>query len=310
VYEKKNYRTLPVDAILEDMEQVDRQTDFAAIFVDENVSGYSAQDHENRVALFEGMIKKKFRFVWGAQSTIDVYKKPELLKLMRAAGCRALFIGLESIDSDLGDQVNKSFADRIDYKEAIKVIHRHRIGVIGSFMLGLDNQDMSYAKRLPRAVKKLNIEYPRLFFLTAWPGTALYKRLQEQGRIAAGYAQVRKDIPNIVYSHFSEEEIREARQWIKKEFFTKPYIAKLILRWLVKDPGMLKFFIGVLKSNIGGDARRRKEEQWEKEAFLKDLIEEHFRGTGKEFDEAQMFGKEGGIALCLASNSMPQGTSS
>jgi radical SAM superfamily enzyme YgiQ (UPF0313 family) len=292
VYEKKNYRPLPVDAILEDMEQVDRQTDFAAIFVDENVSGYSAKDHENRVALFEGMIQKKFRFVWGAQSTIDVYKKPELLKLMRAAGCRALFVGLESIDSDLGNQVNKSFADRIDYKEAIRVIHRHRIGVIGSFMLGLDNQDLSYAKRLPEVVKKLNIEYPRLFFLTAWPGTPLYKRLEEQGRIAKGYSHVRKDIPNILYSHFSEDEIREARQWIKREFFTKPYIAKIILRWLVKDPAMLKFFIGVLKSNIGGDARRRKKEQWEKEAFMKDLIEEHFRGTEKEFDEAQMFGEE------------------
>ena len=290
VFEKKRYRVLPVDAIIEDMELVDRQTDRAVVFADENVSGYSEKDHENRVELFERMIKKKFNFVWGAQSTIDVYKKPELLKLMRAAGCRALFVGLESTDADLGTQVNKSFADKIDYKEAIKVIHRHRIGVIGSFILGLDNQDMSYARRLPKVVKKLNVDYPRLFFLTAWPGTPLHKRLQEQGRIPKGYSQVRKDIPNIIYTHFSEEEIREAHRYIKKNFFTKPYIAKIVLRWLFKDPSMVSFFLQVLSSNITPEARRLKKEQWEKEDSMRKLIEEHFRGT--QLDESQTIHKE------------------
>lgn len=290
VFEKKKYRTLPVDAIIEDMELTNQRNDFIVIFGDENVSGYSAKDQENRMELFERMIKKKFSFVWGAQSTIDIYKKPEMLKLMRAAGCRALFVGLESIDSDLGKQVNKSFADRIDYKEAIRVIHKHGIGVIGSFLLGLDNQDMSYAKRLPRMVKKLNIEYPRLFFLTAWPGTPLYKRLQEQGRIQKGYCQVRKDIPNIVYTHFSEEEIREVHRDIKKNFFTKPYIAKIALRWLFKDPTMVRFFLKILKSNITPEAHRLKREQWEKEASMRELIEEHFRGT--PLDESETLHKE------------------
>jgi radical SAM superfamily enzyme YgiQ (UPF0313 family) len=236
------------------------------------------------------MIKKRFRFLWGAQSTIDIYQKPELLGLMRAAGCRAIFVGLETTDSDLGKQVNKSFADKIDYKEAIRIIHKHRIGVIGSYILGLDSHDKNYVKRLPKVVKRLNIEYPRLFFLTAWPGTPLHKRLQKQGGIPKGYTQVRKDIPNIVYSHFSEEEIREAHSFIKKNFFTKPYIAKIVLRWLFKDPSMVKFFLKVLSSNITPEARLLKKKQWEKEAFMRKLIEEHFRGT--QLDESETIHKE------------------
>ena len=290
LYEKKKYRVLPVDAIIEDMEVINRQNRSLVVFGDENVSGYSAKDHENRVELFERMIKKRFSFVWGAQTTIDIYQKPDLLKLMRAAGCRALFVGLETTDSDLGEQVNKSFADRIDYKEAIRVIHKHSIGVIGSYILGLDSHDESYVKRLPKVVKRLNIEYPRIFFLTAWPGTPLYKRLQKQGRIPKGYTQVRKDIPNILYSHFSEEEIREAHKYIKKNFFTKPYIAKIVLRWLFKDPPMVKFFLKVLSSNITPEARRLKKKQWEKEAFMRELIEEHFRGT--QLDESETIHKQ------------------
>jgi radical SAM superfamily enzyme YgiQ (UPF0313 family) len=279
VYEKKKDPILPVDAIIEDMEVINRQNHSIVVFGDENVSGYSAKDHENRVELFERMIKKRFSFLWGA-----------LLELMRAAGCRALFVGLETTDSDLGEQVNKSFADKIDYKEAIRVIHKHRIGVIGSYILGLDSHDKSYVKRLPKVVKRLNIEYPRLFFLTAWPGTPLHKRLQKQGRIPKGYTQVRKDIPNIVYSHFSEEEIREAHTYIKKNFFTKPYIAKIVLRWLFKDPSMVKFFLKVLSSNITPEARLLKKKQWDKEAFMRKLIEEHFRGT--QLDESETIHKE------------------
>ena len=269
---------------------INRQNDPIVVFGDENVSRYSAKDHENRMEVFEGMIKKRFNFVWEAQSTIDIYRKPEFLELMRAAGCRALFVGFETANSDLGEQVKKNFADRIDYKEAIRVIHKHCISVIGSYILGLDSHDKSYVKRLPKVVKRLNIECPRLFFLTAWPGTAVYKRLQNQGRIPKDYTQVRKDIPSIVYSHFSEEEIREAHKYIKKSFFTKPDIAKIVLWWLFKDPPMVKFFLKVLSSNITPEARRLKKKQLEKETYMRELIKKHFRGT--QLDESETTHKE------------------
>jgi radical SAM superfamily enzyme YgiQ (UPF0313 family) len=40
VYEKKKYRVLPVDAIVEDMEVLNRQNGSIVVFGDENVSGY------------------------------------------------------------------------------------------------------------------------------------------------------------------------------------------------------------------------------------------------------------------------------
>lgn len=79
VYKKNKYRVLPVDTIIEDMDRMAKTTDSGSMisFADENVSGYSEKDHENRIELFEKMIKKNYGFVWGAQSTIDIYKKPD-----------------------------------------------------------------------------------------------------------------------------------------------------------------------------------------------------------------------------------------
>ena len=287
IFEKKKYRVLPVDAIIEDMDRAAaRGIDFASVVVDENVSGYSKSDYENRIELFERMIKKKYKFVWGAQSTVDIYKKPELLKLMHKAGCRTLFLGLEATNNkNLGEEVNKGFAGRIDYNKAVKTIHKAGISVIGSFIIGLDNQDMDYAKQLPKALKKMNIEYPRMFFLTAWPGTPLYRKLEQNDRIIPGWDHVRKDIPNIKYNNFSHEEIRKAKKIFFDNYFTKPYILKIVLRWLFREPGMVKFFIKILTQNFGEEGKIKNAELKEKAKEIKKLVDKHFEGTKKAFVE-------------------------
>jgi hypothetical protein len=53
---------------------------------------------------------------------------------------------------------------------------------------------------------------------------------------------------------------------------------------------MVKFFLKVLSSNITPEARRLKKKQWEKEAYMRELIEEHFRGT--QLDESETIHKE------------------
>jgi hypothetical protein len=53
---------------------------------------------------------------------------------------------------------------------------------------------------------------------------------------------------------------------------------------------MVKFFLKVLSSNITPEARRLKKKQWEKEAYMRKLIEEHFRGT--QLDESETIHKE------------------
>jgi hypothetical protein len=42
---------------------------------------------------------------------------------------------------------------------------------------------------------------------------------------------------------------------------------------------MVKYFLKLLSSNITPEARRLKKKQWEKEAYMRELIAEHFRGT-------------------------------
>lgn len=281
IFPKKKYRVLPVDAVIEDLERVKREHENTiSIIVDENIAGYSQRDIDNRMALFEEMIRRKLKLSWGAQSTIEISKRPEMLKLMHKAGCKGLFIGLEATeDVHLGSELNKGFADRIDYKQAIRTIHKHGIVVIGSFILGLDSHTREYAQKLPRRMKKLKVDYPRLFFLTAWPGTPLYKSLEKQNRLQDGWSHVRKDIPSIVYNNFSEDEIRVAEKSIYRNIFTKRFILRLALRWIFREPALVKFFFRLLKLNITREAHLNKKKQLEREKRIQQELERHFAGT-------------------------------
>ena len=66
--------------------------------------------------------------------------------LARASGCAGVFIGLESTDTKSLALIRKDGMSQrrgLDYyRENVARIRRHGIGVVGSFILGIDSQDM------------------------------------------------------------------------------------------------------------------------------------------------------------------------
>ena len=77
------------------------------------------------------------------------------MDLMYQAGCRAVFIGFESTSTEDLAEVGKKHNIGINYKNIISSIHSHKIAVIASCILGLDNQRNGYHKQL---IKDLNRE--------------------------------------------------------------------------------------------------------------------------------------------------------
>ena len=124
------------------------------------------------------------RRVWAAQSSIKVAKKPELLKLLYDAGCRSLFIGLETLSQQNLEGINKSMVNHIDeYEVMLKRIKDHGIRIVGSFIVGLDNDDMSVFDDIYNFVIKNQIDFPIINILTPFPGTVLYKQMVEENRV-------------------------------------------------------------------------------------------------------------------------------
>ncbi|MDP2897762.1 MAG: radical SAM protein [bacterium] len=149
-----------------------------ACFVDSNI-------YNNRPYLLElcsRIIEENLGLTWGAQSTVVIADDAEALSMLRRAGCRILFIGLETLNQDNLKLMHKGYAVQ-RYREQIRRIREAGILVGGFFMLGLDGDDVSSFGRLFDFIHESRISLPILNLLLPAPGTKVFDRLKTEGRL-------------------------------------------------------------------------------------------------------------------------------
>lgn len=148
-----------------------------ALFIDLNI--IADQDYAAR--LFEALMPLKIQ--WYGLVTSLIGAKPQLLDLCARSGCRGLLIGLESISHSGLREVHKGFNKPDDYRNLVRALHNHEISLMGTFVFGLDDDEPEVFEATTRFVLETGIDLPRYAVLTPFPGTALYKRLESEGRI-------------------------------------------------------------------------------------------------------------------------------
>jgi radical SAM superfamily enzyme YgiQ (UPF0313 family) len=241
VYKNRKYRPIPHETVLKDLESVN-DSQFI-IITDENFIGYTEKNYENRKELLRKMIERKFNFSWGCQASTNIADQPELMELMYKAGCRAVFVGFEASDEEALKSINKKHNINIDYKDIVRKIHKKKLAVIASAILGMDNQSEGYHLTLIKELKRIKADYVRVFYMTAWPGTPLYEELEKENRVTKDWNSLRKDIPTTKFKNYSNEEIIEARKAILGYFFSTRHLLKTSFIWLFRDTTLLGVFI-------------------------------------------------------------------
>ena len=140
---------------------------------------------------------------WFAETDVSVADDPELLSLMREAGCAQILIGLESPNATGLDglELNRNWKHtRVgQYKEAIEQIQSHGIAVIGCFVLGLDGDTPEVFDEVNRFAEESGLFQVQITVLTPFPGTPLYARLHREGRLLQEAAWERSTLFDVNY---------------------------------------------------------------------------------------------------------------
>jgi radical SAM superfamily enzyme YgiQ (UPF0313 family) len=158
------------------------------IFVDDDLNGFSRKAKQRCMDLFRAMADARLDKRWVTQVTINFGDDDELPALARAAGCAGVFIGLESTDTQSLALIRKDATSQrrgLDYyRENVARIRRHGIGVVGSFILGIDTQNMdTIASEILRFADETALDALNPTILTPLPGTRDYARYDAEGRI-------------------------------------------------------------------------------------------------------------------------------
>ena len=180
----KRYRQRPIEKVVAEFRTVRERL---VLIVDDNLIGTTARHVARAKDLFRAIIHAKLRKKWICQATINMADDDELLALAAKAGCKGVFVGFESPTEAGLAEVGKKFniLRGRDFRASVRRIHRHRISVVGSFIMGLDADERGIGKRIAKAAERYGVDLLNVLFLTPLPGTRLWHKMKSQGRIAA-----------------------------------------------------------------------------------------------------------------------------
>ena len=195
-------------------------------FVDDNITGHPRRAKK----LFEALIPLKRR--WVGQADLTMAEDSELMKLAVRSGCKAMFIGLESLSQENLRATHKMPNVGIDMDEAITKIHQAGIEIIGSFVLGLDGDDRGTFERTVAFAERHKLAAAQFAVLTPFPGTATREQLEKEGRILdndwSDYT-----MSNVVFRprQMTPCDLNEGQAYAYGRFYSIPSILKRCLTW-------------------------------------------------------------------------------
>ncbi len=175
-------------------------------FIDDNLTVNRSYAH----ALMQAI--KPLHIAWSCMASIDIAQDEALLTAMADAGCFNILIGFESLNPEsLSETKKKHNKSAVIYEEAVRKIHAHGIHITASFAVGFDHDTTDEFEKIIEFTSHTGLSYINLNILGAPPGSALYDRLNREGRWYGISPDYRSGLfPCMHYQRMSQTELFDA----------------------------------------------------------------------------------------------------
>lgn len=217
------YRARPVNDVIDELRTLPRDL----MFVDDNL--FANREHALNLMAAMAPLRKR----WVTQGSLEIADDPELLQAARQAGCRGLFVGIETTSAtNLGD-VGKGFNHPWRYAEKISRIRREGIAVQAGMIVGMDADRVDVFERTLRFLQRTRIDALQLAILTPLPGTPLFEALERDGRILDGDWS-HYDFRHVVIrpARMTARQLQDGADWLYRQFYRLDRILLRAMRTL------------------------------------------------------------------------------
>ncbi|HJS06636.1 MAG TPA: B12-binding domain-containing radical SAM protein [Pirellulales bacterium] len=156
-------------------------------FVDDNFIGNKKAIKQFLPDLIEWQKQRGYPFEFSTEASINLADDDALMKLMQDANFFAVFIGIESPDTDTLNAMKKKQNTRRSLSESVHKIYAHGMFVLAGFILGFDSEEDNVADGMALCIEETAIPVCMIGLLYALPNTQLTRRLATEGRLYAGH---------------------------------------------------------------------------------------------------------------------------
>lgn len=154
-------------------------------FVDDNLIGNKKALKKFLPDLKGWQKERSYPFEFSTEASINLADDPELLRGLSETNFFAVFVGIESPDTDTLVMAQKKQNTRRSLQESVAKIYEAGIFVNAGFIVGFDNEKGSVAAGMIECIEDTAIPVCMVGLLYALPITQLTRRLRAEGRLFA-----------------------------------------------------------------------------------------------------------------------------
>jgi radical SAM superfamily enzyme YgiQ (UPF0313 family) len=131
----------------------------------------------------------QYPFAFNTEASVDLAADSELMQLMVACNFNAVFLGIETPDEE-SLQLTKKFQNtRSSLIESVEKIIQAGLRPMAGFIIGFDGEQKEAGSRIIHFVEQAAIPTAMFGMLQALPNTALWERLEKEGRLRVNKRQ-------------------------------------------------------------------------------------------------------------------------
>jgi radical SAM superfamily enzyme YgiQ (UPF0313 family) len=224
-------------------------------FVDDNLIGNKRHlKTEMLPALIEWQKGKK-QIGFGTEVSINLADDEELMQMMVEAGFDVVFIGIETPDEDSLAECSKHQNKNRDLIESVKRIQRAGLQVQGGFIVGFDNDTPTIFQRQIDFIQTSGIVSAMVGLLQAPPGTRLYERLKQEGRLLDQLSGDNVDGTTNIIPTMNLETLREGYLHLLQYIYSPEHYYQRVQTFLreykppkIKSPLEFEYILAFLRS--------------------------------------------------------------
>lgn len=196
--------------------------------VDDNFIGNTRNAKLFLRALIPWMEAHDYPFILLTEASLNLAEDEELLDLMVQAGFTMVFMGIETPDTESLVGIHKLQNTRQSLQAACDTVTRAGLQIMAGFIMGFDHERPGAGQRIQSFIEETGIPQCQFSMLQALQNTALWTRLQQEGRLLAGSLHTfhQGEIMNFQPTRPVEEITREYIATFEQLYEPMPYLRR------------------------------------------------------------------------------------
>ncbi len=189
------------------------------------------------------LIEKEYNISWSCCARVNMVS-PEMLQLMRKAGCWQIEYGIESGSPKILGTMKKYITiDQIS--RALKWTKEADIMTRGNFIFGYVGETKETLEETLEFILDADLDYFQQTFLTPYPGTEVYQMAAQHGKVNLDWNKMNNLTINFVPQGFTRKDLTHFSKLAFKKFYLRPKIVWAHLRRLRSLKDVRRFIMAI-----------------------------------------------------------------